>query len=443
MVLSEIKDKISHIQDEIIDQYLYDSDSSRPWIIGFSGGKDSTILLQLVWYALLKVPKELRTREVFVVCNDTMVENPKIVEFIEETLKKIESAAVKQGMPVTVHQTRPILEESFWVNLIGRGYPAPNNLFRWCTERLKIKPTTKLIIDKINQNGEVIILLGTRSDESSNRAASLKRHEISGSRLRKHSLPNAFVYTPISHLTTDEVWQYLATVKPPWGKNHHRLITLYKNASDGDCPLVIDTSTPSCGNSRFGCWVCTVVSKDKSMGALIDNGEEWMLPLADLRDFLSDSRSDKHKRETRRRNGQDGVGPYTEDARYEILKMLLEAQAEVRKYDPSLQLISNQELVAIQVMWHREAKFKYNVSDLYHDIFSYKLPMKRIEDNQKLEDNLLKDACKDDQQFKLIKRLLQLQEEKSLMRRKHGLMDDFQKSFDDYFKNEFESVKES
>src|SRR5690606_5172091 len=168
------------IESEIISQYLYDPNLTRPWIIGFSGGKDSTLLLQLVWNSLKKIPDELRTRKIFVVCNNTLVENPKILGFIDRTLHKIGEAAASQGLPILVHQTTPELENSFWTNLIGKGYPAPNSSFRWCTDRLKINPTTKFIKSKIEEQGEAIILLGTRSDESSTRSRSIKKHEKYG-----------------------------------------------------------------------------------------------------------------------------------------------------------------------------------------------------------------------------------------------------------------------
>lgn len=217
---------IAHLENEIIDQYLYDENPTRPWIIGFSGGKDSTMLLQTVWNALIKIEPTLWTRRIYVVCNDTLVENPRIVKFISKTLKKVQKAANEQDFPLTVHETTPKLDDSFWVRLIGLGYPAPNKFYRWCTERLKIDPTTRFIKETINEKGEAIILLGTRSDESSNRATSIKRHEIKGQRLRKHLLPNAYVYAPIKDITTNELWQYLNQVPPPWGGNHKELVTL-------------------------------------------------------------------------------------------------------------------------------------------------------------------------------------------------------------------------
>lgn len=419
---------ISYLENEIIDQYLYDEDASRPWIIGFSGGKDSTMLLQVVWNALKKIEPILLTRQVYVVCNDTLVENPRIVKFINKTLLKIQEAANLNSIPIIVKQTTPILEDSFWVKLIGLGYPAPNKFYRWCTERLKINPTTKLITEKISENGSAIILLGTRSDESSNRAASIKKHEIKGQRLRKHLLPNAYVYAPIKDITTNELWQYLNQVPPPWGGSHKELVTLYRNANSGDCPLVIDDTTPSCGNSRFGCWVCTVVNKDKSMEGLIDNGEEWMQPMADIRNFLIETRDNPEKwREERRRDGslkEGNWGPYKFSTRVEILSRILLAQKEVQKSE-GIELITHQEMVLIQYYWFRDCFFKIKVSQVYNKIFKTQINMGKHEEKFKQETELLKKACNvEPKDVQLIQDLLALQKTKTLMIRKRGLQSD-------------------
>lgn len=422
------------IEQEIIDQYLYD-DNPRPWIIGFSGGKDSTMLLQLVWNALKKVPSELLTREVYIICNDTMVENPHIVDFINRTLANINVAASEQSMPFIVRQTMPRLEETFWVNLLGRGYPAPNNTFRWCTERLKINPTTQFIKSKIDERGEVIILLGTRSAESSNRARSIKKHAVKGQRLRKHVLPNAYVYAPIKDIETNEVWQYLQQVPPPWGGTNKELVTLYRNANSGDCPLVIDDTTPSCGQSRFGCWVCTVVKKDKSMEGLILNGEEWMYPLLDLRDELADGRNVRENREIFRRHnrfksqeGEDETwGAYTPEYRAKILRMVLEAQKEVQETQgESLQLITHQELIAIQVIWYRDGILKYKVADIYNSIFNAHIDMSKHEEKFRQEEELLREVFTDEDEFEFIQKSLNVLKTKSLMQRKRGLSNDIE-----------------
>lgn len=436
---------LNHLENEIIDQFLFD-DSKRPWIIGFSGGKDSTMLLQVVWRSLLKIDPFLRqTRRIYVICNDTLVENPRIVKFINITLAKIQEAAIQYELPITVHQTTPQLEESFWVKLIGLGYPAPNKFYRWCTERLKINPTTRFITEKINENGEAIILLGTRSDESSTRAASIKKHAIKGNRLRKHQLPNAFVYAPIKDVSTNELWQYLNQVSPPWGGTNKELITLYRNANAGDCPLVIDETTPSCGNSRFGCWTCTVVSKDKSMEGLIENGEEWMTPLMDIRNFLVTTRDNPEQyRQKERRNktiSENLWGPYTFDTRVKILTRILKAQRDIQR-EEGIELITNQELVMIQYYWFRDCYFKTKVSDIYNSLYKNKIDMSKQEEKFKKESDLLKQSCKnDDKDVELIQDLLALQKTKTLMIKKRGLQADIENRLDQYIDAEKKATK--
>ena len=419
---------IQHLENEIIDQYLYDEHPSRPWIIGFSGGKDSTMLLQVVWNALKRIEPILLTRQIYVVCNDTLVENPRIVKFINKTLKRIQKEANLNDFPIIVHQTMPNLENTFWVKLIGLGYPAPNKFYRWCTERLKIDPTTRFIKETTSMNEEAIILLGTRSDESSNRAASIKKHEVKGQRLRKHLLPNVFVYAPIKDVTTNEVWQYLNQVSPPWGGTHKELVTLYRNANAGDCPLVIDDTTPSCGNSRFGCWTCTVVNKDKSMEGLIDNGEEWMQPLADIRNFLIETRDNPEKyRQRERRDGsvhERYWGPYTFETRVEILRRILKAQ-KLLEASEGIDLITHQEMVLIQYYWFRDCFFKTKVSQVYNRIFKTQIDMSKQEEKHKQEADLLKKSCKQEpKDVELIQDLLALQKTKTLMIRKRGLQSD-------------------
>jgi DNA sulfur modification protein DndC len=434
---------IPFIEQEIIDQYLID-DNNRPWIIGFSGGKDSTMLLQMVWNALKKIENRPFKREIYVICNDTMVENPHIVDFIKRTLDRINKASLQYGMPFQVRQTTPRLEDTFWVNLLGKGYPAPNNSFRWCTERLKINPTTEFIKSKINERGEVIILLGTRSAESQNRARSIKKHAVKGQRLRKHILPNAYVYAPIKDVETNELWQYLQQVPPPWGGTNKELVTLYKNANSGDCPLVIDESTPSCGNSRFGCWVCTVVKKDKSMEGLILNGEEWMYPLLELRDELVNGRNIRENREVFRRHRRfkitktemdkmlveqedDSWGAYTPEYRAKILRMVLEAQKEIQETQgETLQLITHQELIAIQVTWYRDGILNHKVSEIYNSIFETNLKLTKQQERQTEEEQLLRDFFDEDEDFEFIQKSLNILRTKTLMLKKRGLSRDIE-----------------
>lgn len=358
-----VLNRLPEIYDDVRQHYLNDD---YPWVIGYSGGKDSTATLQICWYALRDLPSEERTKPIYVISTDTQVETPVIVERINESLDRINRAAQQQGLNISAHKLSPVLNDSFWVNLIGRGYPAPNSAFRWCTERLKINPSNRFILEKVAQHGEVILALGSRRDESATRNQVIDMHRFTGMKLARHGqLPGAWVYMPIEEFTTDDVWTYLMQVDSPWGGDNLQLASLYQSAQDGECPLVVDDKTSSCGNSRFGCWVCTVVNKDKSMEAMIDSGEEWMIPLLDYRDWLSSTQNPDVKPEQREYKGRDGRikitekgtlrwRTYTLDFSREMMRKLLQTQHEIQQEKPDFNLISLAELHQIRRLWQLE-----------------------------------------------------------------------------------------
>lgn len=348
-------DKIRAALAELSDEYQQPHD--HPWILAFSGGKDSTLVLQLVIEMLLLMAPSDRPRPVHVVGNDTLVESPLLVAHMRAMLAKLEQAADTLRVPITTHITVPADGQTFWCNVIGRGYPPPNRSFRWCTDRMKIVPTTKFIREQVSAAGKVVMLIGVRSAESANRAKIIEQHTIAGQRLNPHdSLRGCMVFRPIVDFTTDEVWQTLLQRLPPWGGSHRNLITLYRNAQAGECPMVIDRSAaPSCGSgsARFGCWTCTVVKKDKSAEALADAGFEQYGPLVEFRDWLNDLQHDRSKRQLERRDGgltvindQIMPGPFHIDARGEILERLLAVQAEV-----GMQLITEEEISFCKRQW--------------------------------------------------------------------------------------------
>ncbi len=435
---------IQNVINEIIDQYLYADLTNRPWIIGFSGGKDSTVMLQLVWQAILQIKEHKRlTREVFVVCNDTMVENPVVTEYVYRVLEKIEIAARDQDIPIRVIKTIPRLEDSFWVNMIGKGYPAPNNAFRWCTTRLKIKPTSRFIIEQVCEHGEAVILIGTRKSESAQRSKSMKKHEIRGKRLSKHpNQANTYMYAPVRNLELEEIWYIINTMKSPWGADNAELFKLYADASadDYECPTVVTSDKhKSCGQSRFGCWTCTVVKKDKSMTALIDSGIKWLAPLLKLRNQIVDERNIPKNRMTTRRNGQEavrGFGPYTPEYRASLLRRLLEVQKQVQIDKPEIELITNQELVAIQTNWYRDLLFNQKVSNIYRLAYKTEIDMKDYNDKHEKEIELLKEVCKDNpKHFDLIQNSLNACKKKSLLNKKRGLNSDIENLVEQFVKN--------
>ncbi|WP_188207537.1 DNA phosphorothioation system sulfurtransferase DndC [Alkalibacillus aidingensis] len=304
---------IDQAKEEIKEVYLNDD---RPWVLGYSGGKDSTVVVQLVFDALSELDSNLLTKKVYVISSDTLVETPLIIQSINTTLRRIEEKAIELNLPFETHKVQPIVEQSFWVNIIGKGYPSPNQQFRWCTDRLKIDPANQFIKDKVNSFGEVIMVLGVREKESATRANVIKSHSVEGKALMRHStLTNAYVYAPIKSFDLDDVWNYLLNTESPWGDDNYELYRLYSDSKSGECPLVVDKtvkeSAGSCGNSRFGCWVCTVVNEDKALSGFIDSGHDWMKPLLDFRNWLSSIRDDRTRRMKYRMNGQIYFLPVT------------------------------------------------------------------------------------------------------------------------------------
>ncbi len=432
------KQTIAGLIEEIIALYRADS---IPWVVGYSGGKDSTATLQLVWLALSRLKPAERVKPIYVISTDTLVENPIVAVWVARSLDQMAERAQAEGLPITAHRLMPAATDTFWVNLIGRGYPAPRPKFRWCTERLKINPSNRFISDVVKQNGEAIVVLGMRKAESQARARVMVHLESQRVRERlspNASLQNSYVYTPIETWSNDDVWMFLMQVRNPWGFPNKDLLTMYQGASaDGECPLVIDSSTPSCGDSRFGCWVCTLVEKDKSMQAMIQNDQEkeWMLPLLELRNELD--ADDRQLRDFRRMNGsvqlfKDRVipGPYTQSAREQWLRKVLQAQRHIQTHGPELvrniELITLAELGEVRRLWVLEKhEIEDNLPHIYESVLGVSYPGGRIDDNLVLgaeEMAILREICgPDDLHFQLTRELLDVERQHRSMARRAGL----------------------
>ncbi|HHX8278617.1 TPA: DNA phosphorothioation system sulfurtransferase DndC [Vibrio diabolicus] len=410
--------KLSHYIADV--QRVYCADK-RPWVIGYSGGKDSSAVMSLVYLALLGLEPKDRHKPVFVVSSDTLVETPVVVNHIKDSLAAIEKGAKRDNLPITCHKVVPKDNQTFWANLLGKGYPAPTRSFRWCTERMKIDPVSDFIKSKVSQFDEVIVVLGSRSQESASRAQVIAKHKIDGSRLARHTtLANAFIFTPIDTWGVDDVWKLLRLChletkqtpygpkniwideydlewENPWGGKNLVLWNLYKDSSgQGECPMVIDETTPSCGNSRFGCWTCTVVTKDRAMESLIQNGEQWMAPLLEFRNKLSMTTDPANKEEYRnhkRRTGKVSYqyakegediaterkhvpGPYWMKYRRQWLRELLELDKKFKAEGREIELITVPELHAIRQEWihdPNEPDWDDSLPTIFKEVYGYDL----------------------------------------------------------------------
>ena len=441
-------------------QTLYARDDT-PWVIGYSGGKDSTAVVQLVWLALSDLKSKDRIKPVYVISTDTLVENPIVVAWVKHSLNVMETSATEANLPIKPQLITPAVENTFWVNLIGKGYPAPRPRFRWCTERLKIKPSSKFIQDVASEHGEAILLLGARKAESAVRAARMSQREKEhGDKLSPHpELANTLVLSPIADWTNDDVWTFLMRIRNPWGHSNKELMALYRGATeDNECPVVVDTTTPSCGNSRFGCWVCTLVDQDKSMSAMIqnDSDKEWMLPMLELRnelDFRGDDayERDRERRDFRRlsghlthykdRNNQTRLvpGPYTQESRRYWLERVLGVQMRIRRNPATpeelrdIELISIAELQEIRRIWVSE---KREIEDLvpriYEDILGVAYPGTDIDENLLFDEStfaILKELCGGDRLlYETIRNLLDVERQYRLMGARHGLFENIEET---------------
>ncbi len=437
----KLKRNKSNLIDEIKADIrkVYIETKNTPWIIGYSGGKDSTTVLQLTIEVLIDLKKDgLAEKDVYVISADTLVENPLVINSTIQSMDRLNEFSKTLDIPLHVEMVYPKFNDTFLVNTIGKGYPSPLQSFRWCTDRIKIKPANDFIFNKISENGEVILLLGTREEESVSRKRSMDKHKIEGSSLSMHSsIDDAFTYAPIAKLSVNDIWAYLLKNTNPWGDDNNELYSLYSNSNaDGECPLVIDEETKgqgSCGNSRFGCWTCTVVQEDKSLTGFIKNGETWLTPFLEFRNYLLEIRDNTAKRNLFGNRGElklvdvkppvdgniiipqkinrdeevikaeeivtedqllkmikDGFDPrfkttimfkndkyyrigtsgFTKEVRAELLHKLFETEALIRKELPDYEIIKREEILAIDELWNSYGYVEFNAIDIYNQYHS-------------------------------------------------------------------------
>jgi DNA sulfur modification protein DndC len=312
---------------------------TEPWIIGFSGGKDSTAMLSLL--IQLHIDGALPSKPIYILYCDTGVEIPPARELTIRMMETIESKYPSLARCIVA---KPAIEDSFFVKIIGRGYPPPTNKFRWCTDKIRIRPVERAVSNLGLTSYE--LLLGARLGESQARDRVLFTRSTPDegyfNSANSHATRN---FLPIYDYVVDEVWETIIQNEHVLGVHAAELLGLYHGAS-GECPLLVDPIMPPCGSARFGCWSCTVVSKDKTTESLIRNGQEDLKPLNNFRNWLNAIRAIPELRWPHRRNGAIGLGPFTVEARKQILNELRSAE----KSSGHL-LITDAEILRIEELW--------------------------------------------------------------------------------------------
>lgn len=459
------REQIEGLMETVRNLYLSDD---IPWVIGYSGGKDSTATLQLVWLALQELSESQLKKTVHIINTDTLVESPVVAKWAQQSLKKMEDAAQCQNLPFVPHRLTPEYNNTFWVNLIGRGYPFPRKKFRWCTDRLKIQPVNKFIKEKLAEHGEIIMVLGTRKAESTNRAKTMAYYEKK--RVREllspnPTLVNELVFSPLAEWTDDDVWIFLMQYKNPWGYSNQELLTLYKGATpDNECPLMVEKDLPSCGRSRFGCWVCTMVEQDKSMEAMISNDDEkaWMTPLLEFRNKFGNENEDRERRSFRKMGGflqgsygQLYHGPYLKNIREEWLEELLTIQVEINANGPDefsdLELITLPELRAIRRIWVKEKhEFDDSLPKIYERVTGKKFDDPEWIDSEVFGEDewkILKQVCKEinpdeELNFEMMYSLIDVENRANSMNQRKGILDSLKACITHtFYKNEGDALQ--
>ena len=406
-------------EDIIQEMALVYRHDKRPWLIGYSGGKDSTLLCCLVREMLQRLTPYQRHKTVYIVSSDTMVENPIVKNYMHRMSAMINQ--VGNELKVKADIIYPEIADTFWSKVIGLGYPTPEAPgFRWCTERLKIHPMNKYTLDTIKTNGQVVLLLGVRKAESTYRANNIRSREIEGKILVPHTdIEGAHVYNPLTEIPNELVWKFLLKDDSctPWGSDNKYLFSLYQGENLGEEQSVIGEidkdKIPVTGHSRFGCWICTMVKEDKSLKAFIDRGEMWLEPLRDFRNWLLELRSTPSARENKRRNGQMykkadgeyGLGPFTMESRVEILRRLLQLEVTY-----NFDLISLEELKFIDKTWDDEGDLsRRTLVDLYYEIKGKHLPWDDYKVpvfSEEVIDEIKKQCQENNVEFELISKLI-------------------------------------
>lgn len=335
----KIVDHNQTIINLIKKEYLKDE---IPWYIGYSGGKDSSCVLKLVLNAIKQIDNPTKIVTIFY-C-DTGVENPLITEYVYSVFRNLKNEV--SDLPIKLEIVKPSLNDRFFVKVIGRGYPTPTNIFRWCTDKLRINPVNKLLNKK-----DGIILLGIRKSESEQRDRTISKHQIDEYYLKQNSNSRK-IFSPILKHSLEELWITLNQLNYPNAVKYEDIRKIYQDA-ENECPIIKTSKDKPCGNSRFGCWTCTVVRKDKSIKNLVENGYKELKPLSEFRDWIYKFRDDTNYRAKIRRNRTEGLGPITIKGRKIILEKLLETEKQV-----GYKLLHDDELKEIYNLWEKDAHVK-------------------------------------------------------------------------------------
>lgn len=375
-----------------------------------SGGKDSTAVVILMLEAIKRLKeKGAAVRRCYILNSNTLIDMPALDDYLIDVFSNIEMFVAKHGLDVCIERVIPPCSGRFtWITL-GRGkLPSFPGGSRDCAIDMKIKPMQSRItqIEK-EAGGRIISLVGSRSEESVARNASLERFGLTGANVVE--VDNHLTFAPISDWEVDDVWACIWGVCSDKGQapklfhsflaNFEPLVRIYRDANEGTCGIVFgDRGNRSPCSSRFGCAFCSLSTRDRSLESLIKENEDlygFMKPFLRFRAHLFNIRWDMNRRDWRGRsvscNHLKVVPDYfSSETKRELFRFLCtidaneidRARAHQEKWDlgqleqtsenerlcsPMFQLISYTDVLLIDLQWAINRDFPWEPSPAASD----------------------------------------------------------------------------
>lgn len=369
-------------------------DRGHPVCVAYSAGKDSSVMLSLVLTAAVEYQEAGgRVPQILVTHANTGIENPAYQVVINHEIGRVKEFAAANGLPVRVDVATPYLNDSWAVRIIsGRALPTfANSATRDCSISWKIKPQErqrKLALRELENDGTPVVLVGTRFEESTSRAARMKERGESDVEIWQQEIRDAKSgkltrvenrMSPVAWWSDEDIWVYMHQL----GTGHIQSFTDGKEIWDayaaggggGSCAAIGDgvlkENAKACG-ARFGCALCTAVGRDKSLESMIESDPAYgyLRQLNRLQRFLVDTQNNWALRDwlgrTIDKDGFIAIEPdtYSPGMSAFLLGIALTIDLEEREaawklgIEPRFQLVTDQQLVAIDAIWSAQAKHK-------------------------------------------------------------------------------------
>jgi len=322
------------------------------WAIAYSGGKDSsalvTAVIHLIETGVVQKPKTLT-----VLYSDTRQEIPPLHIGALQTLDFIRERGY------TAQIVQPKLDDRYFVYMLGRGVPPPNNnTLRWCTPQLKVEPMINALSELRNERGEKFLMLtGVRVGESAVRDKRIalscgKNGAECGQGWFQETTPRAVADTlsPILHWRVCHVWDWLKFE----ARSISPTVSFVADVYGGEDAEEI--------NARTGCIGCPLATKDAALDIVLSKSDwAYMSPLKRLRPLYVKLRSFQLRKQKHGERNKDGElssnpnrkGPLTLQAREWALGEVLKIQEEINMDAdllgrPSIDLMNREEEMRIR-----------------------------------------------------------------------------------------------